>query len=145
MNTKKESQTTTETVSSPTTVQPEKTAIPMKPREFEDSDVVTVIWKSWGTHGMPSSKVTYFDRHQFVGGVGRRIPYKDAKKWKQQGHGVHILPVDATETDFIKITGHTPMSESTLETMLKATAPEKIAALLTKEQLEKIAAMQRNQ
>jgi hypothetical protein len=121
--------------------QSEETAAkkPTKP-EYDDNDSVTVIWKSWGSSGMPRDKVSYFDRHQFVGGVGRRIPYRDAKKWKQQGHGIHILPVDAQELDFIKATGHAPMQDSELEAMLRSTPLDKLAALLGPENLDKIAA-----
>lgn len=107
---------------------------------YDDNDPVTVIWKSWGTSGIPKDKVSYFDRHQFVGGVGRRIPYRDAKKWQQQGHGIHILPANAEEIDFIRATGHAPFEDNALEAMLRSVTPEKLAAMLGPENLDKIAA-----
>lgn len=127
---------------SPSDEQRVKTAA--KKPAFSDDDPVTVIWKSWGTTGMPRGKVTYFDRHQFTGGVGRRIPYKDAKKWQQQGHGIHILPIDAQEIDFIKATGHAPMQDAELEAMLRSVPMDKLAAMLGPENLDKITAMHRN-
>lgn len=121
---------------------PEKTASqPRTVAPFADDDPVTVIWKSWATTGMPRNKQTYFDRHAFVGGIGRRIPYKDAKKWKEQGHGIHILPVDAEELDFIRATGHAPMQDGELEAMLRSTPLDKLAAMLGPENLDKIAAL----
>jgi hypothetical protein len=115
----------------------EKTA-----EHYEDNDPVTVIWKSWGTNGMPSNKVTYFDRQMFEGGVGRRIPYGIAQKWQKQGHGVLIFDVDATEADFIRATGHKPLDDDKLTMLLKATPLDKIAALLGPDAVEKITAMQ---
>lgn len=124
-----------------TAPQAEETASKKPEPTYEDTDPVTVIWKSWGTIRMPQDKKTYFDRHEFVGGVGRRIPYKDAKKWQQQGHGIHILPVDAQEIDFIRATGHAPVQDGELEALLRATPVDKLAALLGPENLDKIAAM----
>lgn len=115
-----------------------------KASEYDDNDPVTVIWKSWGTSGMPVNKVTYFDRHMFKGGVGRRIPYRDVKKWQKQGHGIHVLSVDATESDFIRVTGHKPIEDDKLAALLLATPPDKIAALLGPDALDKIAAFHRN-
>lgn len=119
--------------------QPGETA--SKKPQFEDDDPVTVIWKSWGTSGMPRGKVTYFDKHTFESGVGRRIPYKNAKKWQQQGHGIHILPVDAKEIDFIRATGHAPMQDRELEAMLRTVPLDKLAAMLGPENLDKITNM----
>lgn len=119
--------------------QPKETAA--KKPEYEDNDTVTVIWKSWGTTGLPRDKVTYFDKQTFTGGVGRRVPYHVARKWQQQGHGVHILPVDAQEIDFIKATGHAPMQDRELEVMLRSVPIDKIAAMLGPENLDKITAM----
>lgn len=120
-------------------LQPMETAA--KKPEYEDNDPVTVIWRSWGTTGLPRDKVTYFDKQTFTGGVGRRVPYHVAKKWLQQGHGVHILPVDAQEIDFIKATGHAPMQDRELEAMLHTVPLDKLAAMLGPENLDKIASM----
>jgi hypothetical protein len=123
--------------------EPEKTAKPAA--EFGENEPVTVIWKSWGTENVPRDKVTYFDRQQFVGGVGRRIPYKDALRWKQQGHGVYILPVDADEIAFMRATGHAPVKEGELEALLRSIAPDKLAAILGPDGIDKITALQRKQ
>lgn len=122
--------------------QPRETAT--KKPEYEDNDPVTVIWKSWGTAGMPRNRVTYFDKQTFEGGVGRRIPYHIAKKWLQQGHGIHILPVlpkEKEELEFMKATGHAPIQDADLESLLRATPIDKIAAMLGPENLDKITAM----
>ncbi|SRR5713101_8454341 len=121
---------------------PEKTE-PSKKAEYEDNDPVTVIWKSWGTNGMPHNRTTYFDRYTFVGGVGRRVLYKDVKKWLQQGHGLLVFDANATEEDFIRATGHKPLDDDKFATLLRATPPDKIAALLGPDALDKIAAFHR--
>lgn len=125
--------------------QPMKTADHQPSKQIEDDDDTpkTVIWKSWGTSGMPKDKVTYFDRFEFKGGVGRRIPYKVAKKWQQLGHGIYILPADAQEIDFIRATGHAPFSDDALEAMLRSVPLDKLAAMLGPENLDKIANMKK--
>lgn len=125
--------------------QPMKTADhqPSKQIEYKDNDPCTVIWRSWGTSGMPKGKVTYFDRYQFEGGVGRRVLYKDAKKWQQLGHGIYILPADAQEIDFIRATGHAPFSDDALEAMLRSVPLDKLAAMLGPDNLDKIANMKK--
>lgn len=134
-------ETTPHVVDAKPAPQLEKTAAAKPEKPFEDDDTVTVIWRSWGTSGMPRNKVSYFDRYQFTGGVGRLIPYKVAKKWQQQGHGLHILPANAEEIDFIKATGHAPMADEDLETLLRSVPLSKLAAMLGPENLDKIATM----
>ena len=113
-----------------------------KQPEYAENDPVTVIWKEWTLAEMTRGKVTYFDRHQFVGGVGRRVPYKDAKNWQKQGHGIHIFGIKATEDDFIRATGHKPLDDEKLAQLLRTTEPGKLAALLGRESLDKLAALQ---
>ena len=63
------------------------------------------------------TKINFLEGYQFVGGVGRNIPLKLAKRWRASGTvKIYILRPEATEKDFVKKAGITPM------------APEKIAA-----------------
>lgn len=115
-----------------------------EPLPYEDDTPVTVIWKSWGTSGLPAGKTTYFDRQTFVGGVSRRVPYRIAKKWQEQGHGILIFDVNATEADFIRATGHKPLEDEKFAMLLRATPPDKLAALLGSDTLDKIMALHRS-
>jgi hypothetical protein len=111
-----------------------------QPKEFEDDDPVTVVVKNWGASGVVPGHTSYIDRVAFVGGVARNVPYHVAKKWQKSRIGIHVLPNNATESDFIRITGRRPMSDHDLSTQLKALDPDKVAALLTEDQISKIAA-----
>lgn len=81
----------------------------------------------------------FVDEYQFVGGVGRNIPYQVAKHWKKGTRAdgkpplsrvkiQAILPEDATEADFAKATGVSPMAPEKLAAMIGVTD----AALLVK-------------
>lgn len=106
---------------------------------YADDDMVTVIRKNWGLSGIKKGHVDYIDRVAFTGGVARNVPYKQAAEWqKKRTVGIHILPNTATEADFIRVTGITPMEDHDLATILQATDAGKILSLLSPDQLEQL-------
>jgi hypothetical protein len=105
----------------------EKTPSVSKSEPFEDTDLVTVLH---GFGRVSPLKQEYVDRVLFIGGVARNVPYSIAKWWvkgarpdgkEPYGHvKVQVLPNDATEADFIKVTGIQPMPAERLAALLAA-------------------------
>lgn len=94
--------------------------------QFEDGDIVTVLY---GYGKVPADKKFYVDDTLFVGGIAK-VPYLKAKHW-QKGtrpdgkpvisriHIQAILPEDANEADFARVTG-----------IRQAIEPDKLGAFL---------------
>ncbi len=76
---------------------------------------VVVIRKNWGTRHIPQNKVDFLDRIEFRDGVARDVPREVVDGWlKVKRLGIYALRDNATDSDFIKATGVTPMDPSTL-------------------------------
>lgn len=95
---------------------------------FEDDDPVTVL-HGWG-RVRPGEK-HYIDKVLFEDGIARNVPYRIVKYWQkgtrpdgksEQVYGKvqlqAVLPNDATEADFCKATGITPMPAQKFAAML---------------------------
>lgn len=103
----------------------EEKAEPKPEPTFTDTDLVTVL-HGWGR--LHPTERHYVDRILFVGGVATNVPYSVAKHWKagtrpdgKPAEGrvmVHILPLTATEGDYIKATGVQPMEASRLAALI---------------------------
>lgn len=99
---------------------------------------VTVIRKNWGTPGCPAGKRDYLIPVEFIGGVARNVPIAIAEQWLKAPimHGlIHVLPPDANEGDFMRVTGIQPMEVSTFAAMLKGYDPEQLLNALGEEEL----------
>ena len=121
---------TKETKNSPQEEPSGGVAVLDKPKEivFEDDDPVTVL-HGWG-RVRPGEK-HYIDKVLFQNGIARNVPYRVAKHWlkgtRPDGKNELIcgkvtlqavLPNDATEADFAKATGITPMPAENFAAML---------------------------
>lgn len=120
-----------------------------KPTKFEDDDLVTVI-NGWGR--LQPGERHFVDKILFVDGVARNVPYAIAKYWVKgtrpdgkhdQVHGkvkVHIFANDATEADFAKATGITPMPVDKFASMLAGVDLDALATQLGAERLKQLVA-----
>lgn len=128
--------------SSATVEKPKEQAAPAPTKpvvEFEDDDLVTVLLRGWGAFDKETrqplirpDQETYLDRHTFIGGVGRNIPYEDAKRWVKLKliSKEHIFPDSAQADEFASVTGRNPLSQETLAGAIASLSPEKAAAIL---------------
>lgn len=111
-------------------------AVLEKPKEvFADDDLVTVL-HGWGR--LRPGEKHYVDKILFEDGIARNVPYHQAKLWqkstrsdgkREQVYGkvdIHVLANMATESDFCRATGITPMPS------------EKFAAMLTGVDLDEV-------
>lgn len=101
-------------------------------RTYSDTDAVTVL-HGWGRveperrdYKQGKSKRFY----EAVGGCVKNVQYADAKYWQEQWGSkfVKILPPDATEADYARVTGIQPMNLSKLVAMIEAVEPDKLLA-----------------
>lgn len=86
--------------------------------EYDEFSVVTVL-HGWGR--VRSTEKKWLDGIEFNGGVARHVPYPKAKLWKaipQMGAHIHILPDDATELDYARVTNIQPLSTPRMAAML---------------------------
>ena len=106
-----------------------------------DGGELTVLRANWGTSQIPEGKRDFLDRTEFVGGVARHVPRETAEKWAKVGRlGLHFLPDDADQTDFIRVTGRAPMEASEFAAMLRAYTPEQILEMLGEERTRELLA-----
>jgi hypothetical protein len=125
-------------------------AVAEKPKKWEpqDHEKVTVLY---GWNKVPSGYKQFVDKTLFKDGIARNVPYTTVKHWKQGTRpdgrlemsygsiGIQaVLPNDATEADFIKATGITPMP---VEQFASQLAGMDINALLTHMGVEKFKAL----
>lgn len=106
---------------------------------YSNDDVVTVL-HGWGKVSVKD--VHWIDTVRFEGGVARNVPFELARKWRKipgMSKGIHILPSDATESEFMKKTGIQPMAPSKFAAMLGAYDLDKLAAELGPERVQEIA------
>ena len=119
----------------------------VKPWEPTSDDLVCVILRTWGDpQKCVPGRVTYLDRVAFTSGVARNVEIDVAKQWVK--HGLvpkeHLLPNDASEQDFVRVTGCNPLASTTPQTLHDAmeallSDPEKIAGLLGDEDALRLA------
>src|SRR5690348_5518320 len=98
-------------------------------RRYADSDLVKVL-HGWGrikANPDGSPKVDYkfgLSKKSYVcvGGVAENVLYSDAKYWQRQWGSkfLKIVPMEATEADYAKVTGIQPMDLARLAAMNEA-------------------------
>ncbi len=123
-------------------------AIAEKPKEFQDHEKVTVLY---GWNRVPAGYKQFVDKTLFKDGIARNVPYSTVKHWQQGTRpdgklemtygtiGIQaVLPNDATEADFIKATGITPMPVDKFASQL---AGVDLDALVTQMGVEKVKAL----
>lgn len=111
--------------------------------DLKDFSTVTVIRKNWGTPGCPAGKRDYLIPVEFIGGVARNVPIAIAEQWLKAPimRGlIYVLPPDAKEGDFMRVTGMQPMEVETFAAMLKGYDPEQLLNALGEEELLALAA-----
>ncbi len=110
-----------------------------------DSDRVTVLY---GYGQFKPQQHHMIDAVEFIGGVARNVPLGVARNW-QEGRradgkpsynriNVLILPNDATEADFVHVSGLRAMSPEKMAALLKATDIDLICSTLSKPQVEQL-------
>lgn len=99
----------------------------------------TVIRRNWGQPSIPRDKRDYLDEVAFQGGVAKNVPTKLARTWERLGLGVHVLPANATEAEFIKATGVQPMPAEQFAAMLRGYDLAQISQVLGEEGTLKLA------
>jgi len=102
-------------------------------------------------------KVHYIDRIKFIGGVAHNVPKETAECWlngtRPEGTtkpyavdgkssyssvGVIVLDNDATEADYIKASGITPMPASKIAGLLKAYSAKELVEAMGAEEAVKL-------
>jgi len=115
------------------------TAVLEKPKEqqWEDDDLVTVL-NGWGR--VPPGSRHFVDKILFTEGVARNVAYGTAKHWtkKTSAVKVHVLSNEATDADFCKATGITPMPVDRFASMLAGIDLDALAAQMGTEKLKKL-------
>lgn len=115
--------------------------------QFEDSDDVIVLY---GYGRVAPTDVEYVDGYRFVGGVARDVPYVVARCWQKHNKPdgslapgrvkiQAILPANATEADFVRATGITPLPMAQMAALLNAADPEAIIAAMGAPQAKALA------
>jgi|ERR1041385_209510 hypothetical protein len=114
------------------------TAVLDRPKDiFEDDDLVTVL-NGWGR--VPPGSKHFVDKILFTEGVARNVAYGTAKSWtkKTSAVKVHVLPNDATDADFCKVTGITPMPVDRFASMLAGIDLDALATQMGTDKLKKL-------
>lgn len=122
------------------------TAVLEKPKQFEDHDKVIVLY---GWNKVPAGYRQYVDKTLFKDGIARDVPYSTVKHWQRGTRpdgkqdmtygkiGIQaVLPNDATETDFCKATGVTPMPAEKFAAQLAGTDLEALVTLMGVEKVK---------
>jgi hypothetical protein len=125
-------------------------AVMEKPKQFEDDDLVCVLY-GW-PHAGPGTR-QFVDKTLFIEGVARNVPYAIVKHWLkgtrpdgkyEQVYGKvkiqAVLSNDATERDFCEATGITPMPADKFAAMLTGIDLDALAAQLGVEKLKTLIA-----
>ncbi len=123
-------------------------AVQVEEPQFKDSDEVTVLF---GYGKEPAAKQHYIDNITFVGGVARNVPYGVVKHW-QNGTRPDgklatsrikvqaVLPNNATEADFIRVTGiKGDISDAHLSALVSGLDAAQLEKMLTPAQARALA------
>jgi hypothetical protein len=105
---------------------------------FQDGDEVTVLY---GYGRVQPTHKQYVDDVLFVGGIARNVPYAKARHWQARTRPdgkptiarvaiQAILPNDAKEADFARVTGYAGMQTDKIAAYLDGADMSKLAAHL---------------
>ena len=96
-----------------------------KPDPYQDGDLVTCLH---GYGRVRQGEKHWVDNVLFTDGIAHNVPYLVAKTWAQKAPGmkIYVLPNEAEEPDYARVTGVVMMT------------PEQVAVMLTASDLDQV-------